>query len=324
MELRNISTFLRVAELRSFSRAAEQLGYSQSAVSAQIQQLEAELGVPLFDRVNKTVRLTNAGEEFSGYARQLLRTAQEARCALQRETEPHGVLRIGLVDSLCSAFLPALLDRYHRRCPRVELVLHTCTTLEMLGLLEHNEIDLGYTLDLPLTQASLLHALDRPEPVCFIAPAGHPLAAQERVSLAELAGQEFLLTEQGMSYRDVLEQFLTARQTAIRPYVELGSVETLCRLVERGMGLSFVPECVVRPRLAAGRLARLNVPDCRIEVWRQLFYHKDKWVTPQMKGFIELVKEMETQDKACRADSKTEGWTESDGKIRGRNAKLTR
>ncbi len=293
MELRNINTFLHVAELRSFSRAAEQLGYSQSAVSAQIQQLESELGVPLFDRINKTVRLTNAGEEFSCYARQLVRTAQEARCALQKEPQAHGVLRVGLADSLCSAFLPALLDQYHRRCPRVELVLHTCTTLEMLSLLDHNEIDLGYTLDLPLTQTSLLHALDTPEPVCFVAPAAHPLAAQARVTLEELTGQEFLLTEHGMSYRDVLEQFLAARQLSVRPYLELGSVEMLCLLVERGMGLSFVPECVVRPHLAAGKLARLNVPDCHIEVWRQLFYHKDKWVTPQMQAFIALVKEME-------------------------------
>lgn len=297
MELRNISTFLRVAEWRSFSRAAEQLGYSQSAVSAQIQQLEAELGVPLFDRINKTVRLTNAGEEFSCYARQLLRMAEEARCALQKEPSVRGVLRVGLVDSLCSAFLPALLEQYHKRCPEVELVLHTCTTREMLGMLDHNEIDLGYTLDLPLTQSSLLHALDTPEPVCFIAPAGHPLAARDSVPLPELVEQELLLTEQGMSYRDALEQFLAARQLAVRPYVELGSVEMLCRLVERGMGLSFVPECVVRPHLAAGKLARLCVPDCRIEVWRQLFYHKDKWVNPQMKAFIDLVTELDAQGR---------------------------
>lgn len=293
MELRTVNTFLRVAELRSFSQAAQQLGYSQSAVSAQIQQLEAELGVPLFDRINKTVRLTDAGEAFSHYAQALLRTAEEARCALQREPAARGVLRIALVDSLCSAFLPALLDQYHKRCPEVELVLRTCTTDEMLKLLDHNEIDLGYTLDLPLTQSHLLHALDQPEPVCFIAPAGHPLAQQKNVPLAELVRQEFLLTEHGMSYRDVLEQLLAARSLSLRPYLAFGSVEMLCLLVERGMGLSFVPECVVRPHLAAGKLARLNVPECRVEVWRQLFYHKDKWVTPQMKAFIALVRELE-------------------------------
>jgi DNA-binding transcriptional LysR family regulator len=291
MELRTVSTFLRVAELRSFSRAAEQLGYSQSAVSAQIQQLEAELGTPLFDRVNKTVRLTDAGETFLHYAQQLVRTAQEARCTLQNASGAQGTLRVGLADSLCSAFAPALLAEYHRRCPQVELILRVCTTAEMLHLLEHNELDLAYTLDLPLTQRTVVHALSKAEPVCFIAPAGHPLARREAVPLAELTAQEFLLTEQGMSYRDVLEQFLAARQLTIRPFLELGSVETLCRLVEQGLGLSFVPECIARPHLAAGRLARLPVPECRIEVWRQLFYHKDKWVTPQMNAFIALVQE---------------------------------
>ena len=79
MELRNINTFLHIAELHSFSRTARQLGYSQSAVSSQIAQLEAELGAPLFDRVGKTVRLTDAGQTFLGYARTLLATAQQAQ-----------------------------------------------------------------------------------------------------------------------------------------------------------------------------------------------------------------------------------------------------
>ena len=82
MELRNINTFLHIAELHSFSSAARELGYSQSAVSAQIAQLEAELGTPLFDRVGKTVRLTDAGQTFQSYARTLLITAQQAKAAL--------------------------------------------------------------------------------------------------------------------------------------------------------------------------------------------------------------------------------------------------
>ena len=80
-----------------------------------------------------------------------------------------------------------------------------------------------------------------------------------------------------MSYRDALDQRLAARGLSIHPYIE------------RGMGLSFLPEYIVRPALSAGRIARLNVPDCTVTMHRQLFYHKDKWLTPQMKAFIELV-----------------------------------
>lgn len=252
MELRTINTFLHIAELHSFSRAARELGYSQSAVSSQIAQLEAELGTPLFDRVGKTVRLTDAGLTFQDYARTLLATAQQAKAALQPAREVRGTLRIALADSVCSTFLPDLLLHYHARCPEVELVLRTATADEMLQWLSSNEVDLAYTLDQPILQPNLVLAFNELEPICMVAPPNHPLARQEVVTLEELAKQEFLLTE-------------------------------------RGMGLSFLPEYIVRNELAAHRLARLNVPECQISMHRQLFYHRDKWLTPQMKAFIELV-----------------------------------
>ena len=281
MELRTVNTFLHIAELHSFSRTARQLGYSQSAVSSQIAQLEAELGTPLFDRVGKTVRLTDAGQTFLGYARTLLETAQQVR----------GSLRIALADSVCSTFLPELLQRYHARCPQVELVLHTASTDEMLQLLSTNQVDLVYTLDQPLLQPALVLAADVPEPVCFIASPQHPLAQESALPLDILPRQEFLLTERGMSYRDALDQCMAAHGLAIHPYLELGSAALLCQMVEQGMGLSFLPEYIVRSALAEGRLARLNVPDCTVMMHRQLFYHRDKWVTPQMNVFIELVRQ---------------------------------
>lgn len=284
MELRNINTFLHIAELHSFSRTARQLGYSQSAVSSQIAQLEAELGAPLFDRVGKTVRLTGAGETFLGYARTLLATVEQAQAALQLPQQISGRLRIALADSVCSTFLPDLLQRYHAQFPQVELVLCTATDDGMLQMLTTNQVDLAYTLDHPLLQPTLVRAVDVPEPVCFIAPAGHPLAARDTVSLEELVQQEFLLTERGMSYRDALDQCLAAHGLQLQPYLELGSAALLCQMVERGMGLSFLPEYIVRAALAAGTLARLNVPDCRVEMHRQLFYHRDKWLTPPDEG----------------------------------------
>ena len=291
MELRTVNTFLHIAELHSFSRTARQLGYSQSAVSSQIAQLEAELGTPLFDRVGKTVRLTDAGQTFLRYARTLLETAQQAQAALQPAQQVRGSLRIALADSVCSTFLPGLLQRYHARCPQVELVLHTASTDEMLQLLSTNQVDLVYTLDQPLLQPALVLAADVPEPVCFIAPPQHPLAQESTIPLDLLPRQEFLLTERGMSYRDALDQCMAAHGLAIHPYLELGSAALLCQMVEQGMGLSFLPEYIVRSALAEGRLARLNVPDCTVMMHRQLFHHRDKWVTPQMNVFIELVRQ---------------------------------
>ena len=282
---------MHIAELHSFSRTARQLGYSQSAVSSQIAQLEAELGAPLFDRVGKTVRLTDAGQTFLGYARTLLATAQQAQAALQPARQISGSLRIALADSVCSTFLPGLLKRYHALCPQVELVLCTATADGMLQMLGTNQIDLAYTLDQPLLQPNLVLAADVPEPVCFIAPSAHPLAGQEVVTLEELPRQEFLLTERGMSYRDAL---ISALPPAALPSTLIWSWAAL-RCCARWWSRAWVfPSCrstsCVR-RWPAGRLARLNVPDCTVEMHRQLFYHRDKWLTPQMKAFIELVRQ---------------------------------
>ena len=289
MELRNINTFLHVAELHSFSRTARELGYSQSAVSTQIALLEDELGVPLFDRVGKSVRLTDAGQTFLQYARTLLTTAQQAKAALQPAPEAQGTLRVAIADSLCSALMPGLLEQFHALCPRVEVSLRAANTREMREMLASNRADLAYTLDLPLTHPADRVLLDQPEPCCFLAPASHPLARRQELTLADLAGQEFLLTERGMSYREALEQLLAARQLTLRPYLELGDAALLCRLVEQGLGLTFLPRYMVEASLS-GRAVPLNVTDCRIEMRRQLFCHKDKWITPQMEVFIRLAR----------------------------------
>ena len=145
----------------------------------------------------------------------------------------------------------------------------------MLQMLGTNQIDLAYTLDQPLLQPNLVLAADVPEPVCFIAPSAHPLAGQEAVTLEELPRQEFLLTERGMSYRDALDQCLAARAL---PSTLSGAGQRCAAVPDGGAGHgSFLPAGVHRASGAGRRsLARLNVPDCTVEMHRQLFYHRDK------------------------------------------------
>ena len=117
MELRNLNTFVRAADAGSFSRAASELGYTQSTVTAQIQGLEEELGVQLFDRLPKGIALTQPGEALLEHARSLLLEAENARLAVKNQREPSGKLRIGAFSSLCTAFLPDLLKQYHQLYP---------------------------------------------------------------------------------------------------------------------------------------------------------------------------------------------------------------
>ncbi len=226
---------------------------------------------PLFDRVGKTVRLTDAGQTFLTYARSLLATAEQAK----RPCSPPGrsAVPCGWHWQIRSAALSARpAAAVSRPLPQVELVLRTATDDEMLQMLGSNQIDLAYTLDKPLLQPSFVLAVDEPEPICVVAPAGRPLAGQAEVTLQELAGQEFLLTERGMSYRDALDQCMAAQGLAIKPFLELGSASLLCQMVEHGMGspscLSTSSECPRRrnavppecPRLPRGDAAAVVLP----------------------------------------------------------------
>ncbi len=276
MELRNINTFLHIAELHSFSSAARELGYSQSAVSAQISQLETELGTPLFDRVGKTVRLTDAGQDFPELCPHSSHhgPAGQGRAGACPGRQRHpsggtGRFRMQHLPARPAAAVPRPLPtggagaphRHRRRDAAAAEREPDRPGLHPRPASAPAQPDAGRQC----SGAGLLRGPRR-------ASAGR----QVEVPLDVLAQQEFLLTERGMSYRDALDQRLAARGLSIHPYIELGSASLLCQMVERGMGLSFLPEYIVRPALSAGRIARLNVPDCTVTMHRQLFYHKDK------------------------------------------------
>lgn len=292
MELRNIKTFLCVAEQCSFSKAAVMLGYSQSTVTTQIQQLEQEFGTLLFERIHKTVRLTAAGTEFVGFAQKMLLTADEAKNAMKRLPEENGELRIAMAESLCSTFFPDILERYHKEYPNVDLSITTGGTDDIFYMLRHNEADMVYTLDRRIYSTDLVTALEKEENVYFVASPSYS-AAGKAVTLEELTKYDFILTEKNMSYRKHLDELMASKSLQIRPFLELGSVEMIRTLVERGIGISFLPCYAVKDSIKNGTLVKIEVSENQIEVWRQLIYHKNKWVSPAMRAMIKLIKEYE-------------------------------
>ena len=146
MELRNLNTFVRAADAGSFSRAASELGYTQSTVTAQIQGLEEELGVQLFDRLPKGITLTRPGEVLLKHARSLLLEAENARLAVKSQREPSGKLRIGAFSSLCTAFLPDLLRQYHQLYPKVDLVVRSGGIEALRDMLGSGRLDFAWVI----------------------------------------------------------------------------------------------------------------------------------------------------------------------------------
>ena len=301
MEFRNLVTFIRVAELHSFSQAAREMGYSQSAVSTQISQLEEDLGVPLFDRIGRSVSLTAQGQNFLGHAQEILRMAEDARNQIRSLPIESGELRIAMAESISISLFPEILSKYCARYPQVRVNIRTGDTNDMFRMLQHNEVDFIYTLDRRIAQSDMILILDKPEPVCFVASPRHPLAQQLKtqasedsspsLTLAELISYPFILTEKRMSYRELLDQHLTAHKLELTPQLEIGNTNLIKQLVQQNMGLAFLPYFTVREEIEKGSLIQLPVTDCPVKIWRQLIHHKSKWVTPAMQAMFSLIEQ---------------------------------
>lgn len=291
MDLRNLSTFIQVAELNSFTRAAEKLGYSQPTVSFQIKQLENELGIQLFERVGHTVSLTADGRAALIRAQQICRLSDEM-IGGGAEGNEETTIRLAMADSLCS---PLVLDgfaAFRQAHPHISLQIIAAGTDEMFRLLDHNEVDLVCTLDNHFYNTTYIISSEQKVGAHFVCAADQPPAKAKAVEVADLLGEPFLLTEKGMSYRRLLDERLARDSMEISPVLELGSAHVLCKLVAQGVGLSFLPDYVTETAVKDGAVVRLPVKGFEVELWKQILHHRDKWMSPQLAAVIDYLSEL--------------------------------
>lgn len=291
MEIRNIVTFLKVAEMRNFSKAAEKLGYSQSTITIQIQQLEKELGIPLFERIGKGVSLTEEGKAFIFHANEIMHAINKAIACTKDNDIITGTLRIGSVESIATALLPEILLRYHRAYPKVEIIVTTTGRDALIDLVKNNNIDLFFTLDKKINVFGLERVILREEKIVFIASPHHAFPGNEEIDLKDMVTMPFLLTERGESYRYELERLSSDKEVNINPILEISNTETIIHLVKKGMGISFLPLFTAQTFIKEGALSQLQTNNPTIHMWSQLLYHKNKWLTPQMSAFIAVTQD---------------------------------
>ena len=292
MEIRQLQTFIRVVQLQSFSRAAESLGYSQSAVTIQIQNLEADLNTHLLDRIGKKVSLTPQGERFLTYAYNIMNEINRAKVALEDKKELTGSIRIGTVESLCFSKLPHVLKQMRELHPKVNVQIRSTTPEMALQMMEHNEIDLVYILDDPHYNNNWHKALEVPEEIVFVCSPEYAITRQVEVRVVQLLKYPFMLTERNASYHRRLSQILAAKDLQLVPFLEISNTEFIIKMLTENDGVSLLPYFTVEKHVKEGRLALLDVADLKITMYRQIFYHKEKWVTSEMEEFIRLAKEL--------------------------------
>lgn len=287
MDLRSLSIFIEVAELGSFTRAGEKLGYSQPTISFQIKQLEKEMGVPLFDRIGHTVSLTDAGRDALSYAQEICHMSQEMVLGTAGRREPSGILRLGMADSLCAPLIAGQYGKFRSMYPKISLQISTGDTGMLLQFLDHNEVDMICTMDDHVYDPNYIIAEEEEIGVHFVTAPENPLTELKQVGLDDLAVHPLLLTEKGMSYRRLMDEKLARNSREIQPVLETGRADLLCSLAEENAGVAFLPDYVTEEGVRRGKLVRLNVPDCQVVVWKQVLYRREKWVSLPMRAMID-------------------------------------
>lgn len=288
MELRNLITFIHVAELGSFTKAAEQLGYSQSTISFQIKQLEEELGCLLFERINHTITLTQRGHELVSYAHRICALTEEFKENLEEKTVC-GHIHIVTPDSLCDAMITRNYIDFRNQYPGISVKFTTADTAVMFDMLDHNEADVIITLDSHSYNKDYIIAKEEPLSMHFVANADSRFAGKKNLSIHDIIKEPFILTEYGQGYRRVLDKELSKKSLEITPVLEIGRTDMITALIAEGDMLSFLPDFVTKDMVEAGKLCYLDVCDLNIEIWKQLIYHKNKWISKGLKTLIHYI-----------------------------------
>ncbi|HTW60996.1 MAG TPA: LysR family transcriptional regulator [Terracidiphilus sp.] len=300
MEVRQLQIFRILAEELNFTRTAEKVHTVQSNVTAQIRSLEEELGVPLFDRLGRRVTLTDAGRRFQPFADKALEAMEQGQRALRAGAEPSGPLRIGSPETIVTYRLPPVLRIFRQRFPHVELSFRPELTETLAAELESGKLDLVLCMCDSVSHPSLVSVQVRQEKILLCGHPSHPLTRKSAVRPADLEGQNLLLTEPGCGYRNKLDRILTLQNVRPGNITDFSSVEAMKQCIAAGMGLGLLPAVVMAGELRRGKLKALRWTGPSFDIDTQILWHKDKWISPAMAAFRDLVMQtLESRDPAA-------------------------
>ena len=296
METRLAETFIKVAELGNITKAAEQLGYSQGAVTSQIKQLENDLGVTLFDRVGRGIQITDAGIRFREYAERLVLASEEADSFAIDESDPSGKLIIEASSSVSIGILSRLLPGFHSKYPKIKVSVRVSEDTDVL--LEHirqNRVDLSILLGPKDIYPGCTLAAEQKEEFRFVAPPTDPLSGKKNIALADVLDDSFvsafISSDRSMNTQYVVETYLRQRGYDVESSIEFGTIASVINYLKCGRGHAFLPLFMISDELERNELCILDTENLDVHEYTQVLYSSTRWLSPQMKAFIAFIRE---------------------------------
>lgn len=279
--------FVSVFQKNSITKAAQELHLAQPSVSLAVRELEDYYGIRLFDRIGRHIAPTECGKEFYRYAVHIVSLFNEMEKKM-RNWDTFGTLRIGASITIGTHILPVLIHRYQDQFPDLMIEAKVSKSASVEDEIIHNGIDLGLIETQP-SHPDLRAVPFMTDSMCAITAPDHPLASVKSISLAELSRFPFLMREKGSAGRKLLDAAFSLQQITVSPRWESTSTQALVKAVAEGLGVSVLPYLIVKKDIEEGTVRQipLNQP---IRRNLNVIYHKSKFLTDNMKSFIELCK----------------------------------
>ncbi|MDO4719235.1 MAG: LysR family transcriptional regulator [Peptostreptococcaceae bacterium] len=289
MEFRTLMSFIAVAEMGSYTRAAEKLGYAQSTVSTHIRALEQEFDFPLFDLIANKVFLTAKGALLLEYAYQVIELEEKIRADL-REGEAENIrICIGAVESIMTSFILDTIGGFSETYPDIQIEIVQDITGRLLNLLRKNEIDIAIVMGMPITDDDICVLGKQKVRARFFCSSDHPLAEKPEVCLSEVLRHRIILTGADTFLQKKFEAIIKKRDQSIYSNINSHCPRIIIDMVRRNLGVSLLPDYLLQRE--SEEIQILKVPDFSLSFYLQVCHHKGKYLYPTHKEFIRLVKE---------------------------------
>lgn len=290
MNTNDLITFIRASELLNFSKTAEELNYSQSTVTIQIKKLEKEFNVQLFNRIGKNLSLTPAGKQFLSHAHNIVNSVKHAKEAMGTSNIDDSIVRIGCIDSLSNHHMPELLNMMSENNLKINIKVITGSPKKLFEMLDKNLLDLVYIFDNTTYSDKWEKVFEIEEKLNFVSSVKS--LHNKKLKITDIVNYNFYLTETLDNYRYALDQKLAEHSIEILPSLEISNTDIILNLLKQKNGISYLPSFVYYTCVNKSKIKVLDVEDFELTMSRQLFYHKAKFITNEMKSIIDLIKKI--------------------------------
>lgn len=289
MELRNIESFLSIVQHKTFSKAAEEMGYAQSTITMQIQQLEEELNAKLFDRIGRSVYLTDFGENFLILAREMYNLSLEMKYLNSEPKMIHGTLRIGTIESFLLSKMGEVFIKFAENYPNITLDIRTGSTMELQDELSKNNFDIIFGIENEIFQNKFEKIKFKTIEMSFMTRFSKN---QKKMTLKEMKDKLFILTENESYYNQKLMQIINKRNLKIKKIIHIQNISAILNIIKENDAISFLPSYVATRYIKDNEISIIDTDLEKLTVKVSGYVNKEKWKTPYLINFIELIEEI--------------------------------